>query len=113
MREKQKAEKITDDEIKAEVDDIAKKIRSIISPLVIRRSRLDLQDIPEYANDLKQQNIQLVLPDDPEELEYDLSGLKELYLSTLDRISKSEGGSDSVYRFRQPAIHLSFIYAKN
>ncbi|MFK1729758.1 helicase-related protein [Bacteroides fragilis] len=68
--------------------------------MVIRRSRLDLQDIPEYANDLKQQNIQLVLPDDPEELEYDLSGLKELYLSTLDRISKSEGGSDSVYRFK-------------
>ena len=100
MREKQKTEKITDEEIKAEVDDIAKKIRSIISPLVIRRSRLDLQDIPEYANDLKQQNIQLVLPDDPEELEYDLSGLKELYLSTLDRISKSEGGSDSVYRFK-------------
>lgn len=100
LREKQKTEKITDEEIKAEVDDIAKKIRSIISPLVIRRSRLDLQDIPEYANDLKQQNIQLVLPDDPEELEYDLSGLKELYLSTLDRISKSEGGSDSVYRFK-------------
>lgn len=100
LREKQKTEKITDEEIKAEVDDIAKKIRSIISPLVIRRSRLDLQDIPEYANDLKQQNIQLVLPDDPEELEYDLSELKELYLSTLDRISKSEGGSDSVYRFK-------------
>ena len=100
LRDKQKEEKITDDEIKAEVDDIAKKIRSIISPLVIRRSRLDLQDIPEYANDLKLQNIQLVLPDDPEELEYDLSELKELYLSTLDRISKSGGGSDSVYRFK-------------
>ena len=56
LRDKQRTEKITDEEIKAEVDDISKKIRSIISPLVIRRSRLDLQDIPEYANDLKQQN---------------------------------------------------------
>ena len=110
LREEQREGKSTDEEVKAEVNDIAKKIRSIISPLVVRRSRLDLQDIPEYADDLKQQNIQLVLPDDPEELEYDLSGLKDLYLTTLDRISKSEGSSDAVYRFKaarySPALYI-------
>ncbi len=100
LREEQKEDKKTDEDIKKEVEDIAKKIRSIISPLVVRRSRLDLQDIPEYAEDLKQQAIQLVLPNDPEELEYDLSSLKDLYISTLDRISKSKGGSDEVYRFK-------------
>lgn len=110
LREVQKAGETTDEEIKTEVNNIAKKIRSIISPLVVRRSRLDLRDIPEYANDLKQQNIQLVLPDDPIELEYDLSELKSMYLSTLDRISKSEGSSDSVYRFKaarySPALYI-------
>lgn len=110
LREEQREGKATEEDVKTEVDDIAKKIRSIISPLVVRRSRLDLQEIPEYANDLKQQDIQLVLPDDPEELEYDLSGLKELYLSTLDRISKSEGGNDAVYRFKaarySPALYI-------
>lgn len=110
LREAQKAGKTTDEEIKTEVNNIAKKIRSIISPLVVRRSRLDLRDIPEYANDLKQQNIQLVLPDDPIELEYDLSELKSMYLSTLDRISKSEGSRDSVYRFKaarySPALYI-------
>lgn len=110
LREAQRAGKTTDEEIKTEVNNIAKKIRSIISPLVVRRSRLDLQGIPEYADDLKQQNIQLVLPDDPEELEYDLSGLKDLYLSTLDRICKSEGSSDAVYRFKaarySPALYI-------
>ena len=110
LREAQRAGKTTDEEIKAEVNNIAKKIRSIISPLVVRRSRLDLQGIPEYADDLKQQNIQLVLPDDPEELEYDLSGLKDLYLSTLDRICKSEGSSNAVYRFKaarySPALYI-------
>lgn len=110
LREEQREGKATEEDVKTEVDDIAKKIRSIISPLVVRRSRLDLQEIPEYANDLKQQDIQLVLPNDPEELEYDLSGLKELYLSTLDRISKSEGGNDSVYRFKaarySPALYI-------
>lgn len=100
LREEQKEGKKTDEEIKKEVEDIAKKIRSIISPLVVRRSRLDLLDIPEYAEDLKQQGIQLVLPNDPEELEYDLSSLKDLYISTLDRISKSEGSGDEIYRFK-------------
>lgn len=110
LREEQREGKATEEDVKTEVNDIAKKIRSIISPLVVRRSRLDLQEIPEYANDLKQQDIQLVLPDDPEELEYDLSGFKELYLSTLDRISKSEGGNDAVYRFKaarySPALYI-------
>lgn len=110
LRDAQKAGKASDEEIKAEVNNIAKKIRTIISPLVVRRSRLDLQGIPEYADDLKQQNIQLVLPNDPVELEYDLSDLKDLYLSTLDRINKSEGSSDAVYRFKaarySPALYI-------
>lgn len=110
LREEQRKGKTTDEEIKKGVNDIAKKIRSIISPLVVRRSRLDLLDIPEYADDLKQQNIQLVIPNDPEELEYDLSGLKDLYLSTLDRINKSEGSGDGVYRFKaarySPALYI-------
>lgn len=110
LREVQKTGKATEEEIQAEVNNIAKRIRSIISPLVVRRSRLDLQSIPEYADDLKQQNIQLVLPNDPIELEYDLSEMKELYLSTLDRIGKSEETGDSVYRFKaarySPALYI-------
>lgn len=110
LREAQKTGKVTEEEIKNEVNNIAKKIRSIISPLVVRRSRLDLQGIPEYADDLKQQNIQLVLPNDPIELEYDLSKVKDLYCSTLDRINKSEGSSDIVYRFKaarySPALYI-------
>src|SRR5574344_2046921 len=110
LRDAQREGKTTEEEIKVEVNNIAKNIRSIISPLVVRRSRLDLQGIPEYAVDLKQQNIQLVLPNDPEELTYDLSELKDLYLSTLDRISKSEGASDNIYRFKaarySPALYI-------
>lgn len=109
LREEQREGKRTDEEIKTQVNDIAKKIRFIISPLIVRRSRLDLLGIPEYAEDLKQQHIQLVLPDDPEELEYDLSGLKALYLSTLERISPSEEG-DNVYHFKaarySPALYI-------
>ena len=100
LRDDQRAGKASESEVKAEVNSIAKKIRSIISPLVVRRSRLDLQDIPEYADDLKQQNIQLVLPNDPEELEYDLSGLEGLYRSTLERISPLEETDNATYHFK-------------
>lgn len=110
LREEQREGKTTDEEIKKEVNDIAKKIRSIISPLVVRRSRLDLLDIPEYEQDLRQQGIQLVMPNDPEELEYDLSELKDLYLTTLDRIYQTEERNDDVYRFKaarySPALYI-------
>ena len=111
LQKEQREKRISDDEAKAEAERIAKEIRSIISPLVIRRSRIDLQEIPEYAEDLRQQNIQLVIPNDPVELEYDLSGLKELYLSTLDRISAVDGdANDGIYRFKaarySPVLYL-------
>ena len=110
LREEQREGKTTDEEIKKEVNDIAKKIRSIISPLVVRRSRLDLLDVPEYEEDLRQQGIQLVMPNDPEEQEYDLSELKDLYLATLDRIYQTDGRNDGVYRFKaarySPALYI-------
>lgn len=100
LREAQRKGEASEDDVKIEVKEISKNIRSIISPLVVRRSRLDLQEIDEYAADLKQQNIQLVIPNDPIELTYNLSKLKDLYLSTLDRISKSENGDTDIYRFK-------------
>ena len=100
LKKVQRQGKITEEEVKIEVNKISKSIRSIISPLVVRRSRLDLQDIAEYATDLKQQNIQLVIPNDPEELTYNLSELKDLYLNTLDRISPSEDSIKDLYRFK-------------
>ena len=100
LREAQKKGTTSEEDIKSEVKNISKDIRSIIGPLVVRRSRLDLQEIDEYADDLKQQNIQLVIPNDPTELTYDLSNLRDLYLNTLDRISKSKGPKDDVYRYK-------------
>ena len=100
LREAQRKGETSQEEVNNEVQFISKNIRSIISPLVVRRSRLDLQEIEEYAADLVQQNIQLITPNDPEELTYDLSSLKDLYLTTLDRISKSEDSDETIYRFK-------------
>lgn len=83
----QRKKTMSEDEIKTESQRIAKQIRSIISPLVIRRSRLDLDEIPAYKADLKAQNIKTVIPEDPVSLTYNLGKEKDLYLRTLPKIS--------------------------
>ncbi len=90
LAEGQRKNKISKAEIKEEADAIAKSIRSIISPLVVRRSRLDLEDIPEYKEDLKRQKINPVIPEAPIQLGYNLGSIRDLYLRTLNLISPSE-----------------------
>lgn len=89
----------TDEEVRAEAKRIAKTIRSIISPLVVRRSRLDLAEIPEYKKDLEKQKIKTIIPNDPELLDYNLGALRYLYIRTLDRID-SKDKEDGIYRFK-------------
>jgi hypothetical protein len=53
-------------EIKTELESIARQIRDIISPLVIRRSRLDLRDIDDYNQDITIQGIDFPVVNPPE-----------------------------------------------
>ena len=87
LTKEQKDGKLTDTEIRQQVDIIAGRIRSIIAPLVIRRSRIDLKTISAYRTDLKKQKIEFAEMGDPELLEYPLGDLKDLYLETLNLIS--------------------------
>lgn len=100
--EKAKREKrMTDEEVKKEAERIASSIRSIINPLVVRRSRIDLMEIPAYKEDLHIQGIKPVIPDDPQELNYELSESQlKLYLRTLDLIAESEHNDDGITRFK-------------
>lgn len=90
LKKLSKDEKISKEELKLEVDSIASKIRTIISPLIIRRSRLDLDGIPDYKEDLRKQGIKFSKVNPPELLDYDLGDLKDLYLYTLQRISRQD-----------------------
>ena len=88
---KQQREKtISKDELNTAIHSVAAEIRRIIGPLVIRRSRLDLEKIPLYKNDMVKQHIEFakVLP--PKSKEYYLGDLENLYLYTLQRISPKE-----------------------
>jgi superfamily II DNA or RNA helicase len=88
LKKKQKDKKLSDNELKIEIENIAQQIRTIISPLIIRRSRLDLDAIPAYREDLKRQKIEFSKSAPPELLDYDLGSLRNLYLSTLEQISR-------------------------
>ncbi|MDR3235935.1 MAG: phospholipase D-like domain-containing protein [Prevotellaceae bacterium] len=87
MKKEQKGKKNPD---LTEANEIASKIRAIIYPLYIRRSRLDLETIPDYKKDLKSQKISFPEVADPELLGYNLGDLTELYVSTLQQIAVKE-----------------------
>ena len=53
LRELQRQGKLSKQDVKNETAKIARTIRSIIGPLVIRRSRIDLQQIDAYKEDSK------------------------------------------------------------
>lgn len=86
LKTDQRKKKKGKSEIEQEIAGIGNNIRRIIEPLVIRRSRLDLKNIPAYQEDLELQGIQFPEVKAPEEKVYDLGDLKDLYVYTLERI---------------------------
>lgn len=90
LKKQQKEKKLTKTELQTKINNISDHIRGIIQPLIIRRSRLDLRNIPEYNNDITGQGIDFPIVDDPKLLDYSLGDLSDLYISTLQRISPKE-----------------------
>ncbi|MBO8161890.1 MAG: helicase [Thermosipho sp. (in: Bacteria)] len=68
------------------IKEISEDIRNIINPLIIRRTRLDLERIEVYKEDIKAQGIVFPKINDPVSLEYELGELKNIYLDTLEMI---------------------------
>lgn len=89
----QKEKSRSANEIKEEIELIAHQIREIISPLIIRRSRLDLREIEEYNNDIVSQGIDFPEVNPPEILEYELGKIENLYIDTLEKISSDDESS--------------------
>lgn len=80
------------DERKIEINSIASRIREILSPLVVRRSRIDLDKISRYKEDLARQGIEFSKVESPELLKYQLGELESKYVETLDKIINEKDG---------------------
>jgi len=80
------------DQIKKKLEELSEKLRVLIDPVIVRRSRIDLKEIKEYSEDLKAQNIKFPEVIGPELVEYDLGEIRDLYISTLERLRRPKSG---------------------
>lgn len=87
MKTQQRKKEISDGELKLAIESVGNQIRKIIEPLVIRRSRIDLEKIPAYQEDLEIQGIKFPIVNPPKAEEYELGNLEDLYRFTLNRIA--------------------------
>jgi superfamily II DNA or RNA helicase/HKD family nuclease len=81
---------IDQDFVDQETAEIAAEQRRLIETVIIRRSRLDLNYITRYREDLERQHIAFAEVRGPDLLEYDLGELFEPYMQTLDLIIKPD-----------------------
>lgn len=81
---------IDEDEVNKEAKEIAAEQRRLIEPIIVRRSRLDLKYITRYSENLKEQGIEFAEVKGPDLMEYDLGDLYELYVETLNLITRPE-----------------------
>jgi superfamily II DNA or RNA helicase len=95
-------------EFKKKASEIASKIRNILQPVLIRRTRVDLINDAVYKEDLKKQNIVFSDVDPPEEQEYDLGSMSALYLDTLNQLTGAIDSESNVFRGAryQPLTYL-------
>lgn len=89
INRKRNKKNISKKELEERINQLARNIRLILEPVVIRRSRLDLEKIESYHKDLQKQGIRYVFAEPPILKEYPLGDLAERYLNTLKLISQS------------------------
>jgi len=105
-------DKITDEERDEIVQDIAEDIRKIISPIIIRRTRSDLQELDRYREDLVEQNIRFSEVQDPRKMEYELGNLSSLYKNTLYKINPDQTGKQGFQGTRYKPLTYVKQYKK-
>lgn len=71
---------------------LAQKIREILDPVIIRRTRVDLEKIERYRSDLSKQEIQFSETKPPSSQHYDLGDLTALYQRTIELLTDQDKG---------------------
>ncbi len=105
LRTSMRGNKMNTEEINEEAKEIAQELRRLIEPVIVRRSRLDLQTISRYRNNLVKQGIAFAKVEAPELLEYELGELFDLYLDTLETITNEDRGFEGA-RYK-PVTYIS------
>lgn len=94
---KEEKEKIISEEISSfKLKELAENIRQIIWPVVVRRSRVDLEEVDSYKKDLKEQWFEFSKVEDPKELKFDLWNIESLYVDTLEALVEVDNDGNSI-----------------
>lgn len=97
----------------AELDVIAKQVRHLIEPLVIRRSRIDLEQVTRYRRNIQAQGIEFAEVAEPILHEYDLGRIRDSYLATLFKMIPPQGAfTDSDYQGFKAVKYTPLSYLK-
>ncbi len=86
IRKEQRNPLISEDETLIKVKKLSEEIREIIWPVIVRRSRVDLQDIDSYRDDLEKQWYEFANVSDPKELNFPLDDIEGLYTETMEQL---------------------------
>lgn len=92
LKKAHRQNKGSDSQFNEEANEIARQIRDILDPVVIRRTRVDLEKMTEYKDDLKANGIEFSDVKPPVSQKYELGDLSELYISTLNRLTDKDNG---------------------
>lgn len=111
LRKNMTKEDFEQKEIDKETSEIASEQRRLIEPIIIRRSRLDLRQITRYRDDLIRQDIDFAEIKGPELIEYELGELTNLYVETLDLITKPDKEGFTGARYK-PTTYLTIPEGK-
>jgi len=106
IQKEQRESTIEESEVTQRISALSDKIRDIISPIMIRRSRIDLETIQEYKDDLVLQNISYSKVNDPILQEYDLGKISKLYLETLEEISSEDEENGLIGARYKPVLYI-------
>jgi ERCC4-related helicase/HKD family nuclease len=79
------------EKVKKSLQKLSQELRVLIEPVVIRRSRIDLKQIKEYALDIENQGISFPDIIGPELVSYDLGSIEEAYIETLIKLTDENG----------------------
>lgn len=96
IRKEEKEKTIDEDLSTIKLKNLAENIRQIIWPVVVRRSRVDLEEVESYKKDLQEQWFEFSRVEDPKELKFELWAIEWLYINTLESLVEVDSDWNSM-----------------
>ena len=106
LKDENRNSRMDDKSFETKSKKIASEIKEILDPIIIRRTRIDLEKVNAYRDDLKSQGIEFSKINPPKELEYSLGNISNLYMDTLALLTGEKEGKGFIGARYKPLTYL-------